>query len=89
MLDVAEHATSVLDHYPRALLALVHELTALAPDGEARTTCATCCLTAAHTGADPSRPWLFLPKTRCCTFHPKQPNFLVGQRWSAAGSPSS
>ena len=64
----------------------MRELTALEPESESRATCATCVLSAVHTGAERDRPWLFHPDLHCCTFHPNQSNFLVGQALERGGT---
>lgn len=71
---------SPFDDAPRAVLALVPEATSVGA-GEARADCAACPLVAS--GAP--HPWGFAAETRCCTYHPSVPNFLVGRALARGG----
>ncbi len=74
---------------PSALLALAGALEAgeVLPDGlpeERRADCGACPM-AAPPGAPPDRDRPFRHGLRCCTFHPRVPNFLLGAALDRGG----
>ena len=75
---------SALAGLPSALLALVSEAAPVEPPAEPRSDCARCPMAAAP-GTALSRARPFLHDARCCTYHPRLPNFLVGSALRRGG----
>lgn len=69
---------------PRAMRELVVELAELDLPVESRATCRSCVVAAPPGRQSADRP--FLESVRCCTYHPRLPNFLVGMGLAAGGA---
>lgn len=67
------------------MLLLAPELEALEGHREALVDCGSCVMLAEHAGTDPEQGWSFNPDTRCCTFHPTLPNYLLGRALRRGG----
>lgn len=74
--------TSAIADIPRAMYALVPELADVDWTGESLSTCEACCMLEKH-GAPGEHA--FHPEGRCCTYHPRMPNFLAGAALIAGG----
>lgn len=70
---------------PAAVFALAPELaTAILPD-ESHATCESCVMLGEEHGAGAWPPWAFSAQTRCCTYVPPLPNFIVGRALRRGG----
>jgi hypothetical protein len=76
--------TTVFSNHPAVVLGLAPELLTPAFAGEPRSDCENCVMLCERPDLPPA-PWAFNPQTRCCTYHPKLPNFLVGGALLAGG----
>jgi hypothetical protein len=56
----------------------LEELLPAPPAAERRATCASCVMCPSPDGEMPAAAWPFRPDTKCCTYTPTLPNFLVG-----------
>jgi hypothetical protein len=74
--------TTVFDHLPEKLRAMVPELDGWT--GEPRADCVRCPMVALD-GEAPDA-WAFTKDTRCCTAHPNLPNWLVGRALARGGT---
>lgn len=73
---------SLLDDLPALYRPLLPALGALDVPAESKATCANCAMvpggSANAVETVDGEPRFFRPDTKCCTYHPRMPNFLVG-----------
>lgn len=70
---------SALVDLPEAVFLLLPRLRDLEIDNETRADCSNCVMLPKNSGAHPDNMWAFHPASRCCTFIPSVPNWMVGR----------
>lgn len=81
----ASVSAGALTHLHPVFVALLPELGKLELEPEARADCTSCVMLPERFGSTAHHPWAFNPITRCCTYHPELPNFLVGRALQRGG----